>query len=295
MLSEHAKKYREVKATFKEASDILHQDLFKLTSGAKEEELNLTVNTQPVMLAAGVSIWRVWASLTGELPNIVSGHSLGEYSALTCANVFDFADAIRVVRKRAELMQEAVPASQGAMAVVLGLEKEQLIALCRRASEKDIVEAVNFNTETQIVVAGHKSAVQRLLKLARLTKAKRCIILPISVPVHSSLLKGIAEEFEEFLLSVPMKEPDIPVLHNVDATTHDSPEEIRKALVQQIYMPVRWLDIIRHMNGRGVLHFVEIGPGRVLTGLNRHIDKAMSTFSTETPERMEKALNAVEM
>lgn len=295
MLYEHAKKYKEIRATFKEASSVLHQDLFKLMRDGNEEELNLTVNTQPVMLTASVSIWRVWTSLTGELPDIMSGHSLGEYSALTCANALDFTDAVRVVRKRAELMQKAVPVSQGAMAVILGLEKEQLVNMCNEASEKDTVEAVNFNTETQIVVAGHKAAVGRLLKLARLAKAKRCIPLPISVPAHSSLLEDIAGEFKDFLGSVPIQVPDIPVLHNVNVRVHDTPEEIRTALTQQVHMPVRWLDIIDDMKNRGILHFVEIGPGRVLTGLNRYIDRTMNTFSTDTPSHMEKTLNAVEM
>ena len=293
MLSTYAEKYKEIKDTFKEASDILSQDLFDLINKGPENQLNLTVNTQPAILAASVGLWRVWNSLTNTLPNIMSGHSLGEYSALTCANVFKFSDAIRVVRKRAELMQKSVPTSQGLMAVVLGLEAKQVINLCNQASQDDIVEAVNFNTETQIVVAGHKTAVKKLIKLAKETKVSRCMLLPISVPAHSSLLKDIAQEFEEFLSTIPMQKPNIPVLHNADVETHQNIDGIRKILVSQLHMPVRWLEIVHKIRNENVQSFIEIGPGHVLTNLNRHIDKKMNTLSTEKPEYMEKALASI--
>ncbi len=294
MLAEHIKKHKEIEATFEQASAVLSQDLFKLVSTGPQEELNLTVNTQPAMLAASVGVWRVWNSLTDLAPDIMSGHSLGEYSALTAAGVFEFEDAVRVVRKRAELMQAAVPAPRGAMAVVLGLDAERVARLCAEASGSDVVEAVNFNAATQIVVAGHAVAVNRLLKLAKQAKARRCVPLPISVPAHSSLLADAAQEFAQFLSEVPMRPPAVPVLHNTDVILHPTVSEIREALAAQLHTPVRWLEIIKRMSDKGVQILIEIGPGRVLTGLNHRIDKALDAFSSETPESMEEGLNAVE-
>lgn len=300
MLGSYLKKHKEVKATFKQASDVLSQDLLQLISKGPEEELNLTVNTQPVMLAAGVSLWRVWNSLTDVLPDIMSGHSLGEYTALTCAGVFEFEDAVRVVRKRAELMQAAVPASHGAMAAVIGLDAKRVITLCAKASEKrkgkkeSLVEAANFNTATQIVVAGHAAAVKRLMKAANQTKGCRCVPLPVSVPAHSSLLKQAAQEFDRFLAEVKMKPPTIPVLHNTDVAFHKDPAEIRKALVAQMHTPVRWFEIVKYIRDEGAQSFIEIGPGHVLMNLTRNIDRSMNVFGTYRPENLEGALDAID-
>ncbi len=294
MFAAYAEKHKEIKQAYAQASAVLAQDLFKLVSAGPEAELNLTVNTQPAMLAAGVGVWRAWKSLTGAAPGVVSGHSLGEYSALTCAGVFEFEDAVRVVRKRAELMQAAVPAAHGAMAVVIGLDAGRVADLCAAASAGEIVEAVNFNTDTQIVVAGHAAAVERLSKLAPGAGARRCVALPISVPAHSSLMKDAARAFAEFLSQVPMHEPAVRVLHNTDVEAHAGVGEIRAALVAQLHTPVRWLEIVRRLSGgEGVRTVIEVGPGRVLTGLNRRIDKTLSAFSTDTPESLAAAVNEV--
>lgn len=295
MLDAYAKKHKEVKATFKEASKVLSQDLLKLVSEGPESDLNRTVNTQPAMLSASVALWRIWNSLTDDLPDLMSGHSLGEYSALTCAGTFEFTDAVRIVRKRAELMQAAVSSPRGSMAAIIGLDQERITELCVEASGDQVVEPVNFNTATQIVVAGHTPAVKRLLKLAKEAEAYRCVSLPVSVPAHSSLLKDAAAEFEEFLGEQPMKPPSVPVLHNTDVKTHADVAEIRKALVLQLHTPVRWFEIIRYISSESLNDLVEIGPGRVLTGLNRHIDRSINAFDTSTPEKMEKAIEAVEV
>ena len=295
MLDAYAKKHKEIKATFKEASKVLSQDLFKLASEGPEDELNLTVNTQPVMLSASVALWRVWNSLTDDLPDLMSGHSLGEYSALTCAGVFEFTDAVRIVRKRAELMQAAVSSPRGSMAAIVGLDKERVTGLCKEASGDHLVEPVNFNTATQIVVAGHAAAVKQLIKLAKAADAYRCVPLPVSVPAHSSLLKDAAAEFEEFLAEQPMQPPTVPVLHNTDVEIHEDLDEIRKALALQMHTPVRWFEIIKYISEESFNDLVEIGPGRVLTGLNRHIDRSINAFDTSTPEKMENAINAVEI
>ncbi len=299
MLAEHIKKHKEIKATFEETSSALSQDLFRLISKGPEDELNLTVNTQPVMLAASVGIQRVWKSLTDRAPDIMGGHSLGEYSALVCAGAFEFADAVRVVRRRAELMQAAVPVSRGAMAVVIGLDAHRVAGLCAEAGNGEVVEAVNFNAPTQTVVAGHTTAVERLVKLAKQAEARQCMTLPVSVPAHSSLMEEASREFAAFLSTVPLRLPEVPVLHNADVATHSAADEIHKALVAQMHRPVRWVESIECMNNRGIRNFIEIGPGRVLAGLNRQIGKApgknpLNTFSTDTPENMDNALNAVE-
>ena len=287
MLAEYANRYKAFKATFEQASQVLSQDLFKLVSEGPEEELNLTVNTQPVMLAASVGVWRVWSSLNEQVPDFMCGHSLGEYSALTCAGAFEFEDAIRVVRKRAELMQAAVPAPTGGMAVIIGLEAGRVIELCAEVDDGGVVEAVNFNAPTQIVVAGHSKAVASVIKSAKDSGARRCVELPISVPAHSSLLENAAQEFAKLLSSVRLQEPTVPVVHNTNVMVSKNVDEIRQALAVQMHTPVRWLEIINYLSGAGVSHFIEVGPGRVLKGLNRGIDKKLNTLTTDTPESME--------
>ena len=293
MLATHAQRHPQIRATFEEAGEVLSRDLFKLIQAGPEDELNSTLNTQPVMLSASIAVWRVWRTLCDQSPQFMSGHSLGEYSALTCAGVFEFSDAVKLVRKRAELMQAAVPPSQGLMAVVLGLNAEQVVALCADASTDTVVEAVNFNSATQIVVAGHCAAVDRLISFAKQAGARRCVTLPISVPAHSSLLKEAADEFAGFLATVPMQKPNVPVLHNTDAMVSGSVEDIRATLVVQMHTPVRWLEIIRRIGAEGVYHLIEMGPGRVLSGLNRQIDKTLNALSTDTPENMQTALASI--
>ena len=302
MLAAHMKKHPVIRETFEQASEVLSENLLKLVSEGPEQTLNLTVNTQPSVLAASVGIWRLWNSLGGGPPAAMSGHSLGEYSALTCAGVFAFEDAVKVVRTRARLMQAAVPAGHGTMAVVLGLDTGRVTELCAESctgtGAGETLEAVNFNTATQIVVAGHITAVDRLIKLAQAAGARRCVPLPVSVPAHSSLMRTAAEEFADFLSGMPMQKPDVPVLHNTDAASHDDTGKIREALAAQMHRPVQWLQIIKHLTGGGKNNgcartLIEIGPGRVLTGLNRSIDKSLKAYSSDTPESLEKALSGL--
>ncbi len=270
-----------VRATFDEASAVLRQDLWALVTAGPEADLNQTVNTQPVMLTAGIAVWRAWLAAGGVRPAVVAGHSLGEYSALVAAGALAFVDALPLVRFRAEAMQAAVPAGVGAMAAILGLDAAAVAALCREAgaSSTRIVEPVNFNGPEQIVIAGHKEAVERALEIAAAKGAKRGVLLPVSAPFHSSLLKPAAERLAAHLAGVTLRTPEIPVLHNVDVTVKPGADAIRAALAQQAASPVRWVETIEAFAARGVTHVVECGPGRVLTGLNKRIVRELKSFA----------------
>ena len=264
--------YPVVRETFAEASDILAQDLWQLVCEGDDAELNATVNTQPVMLTAGVAVYRAWQSQHGTQPSVMAGHSLGEYTALVAAGALNFSDALPLVRYRAQCMQQAVPEGVGGIAAILGLEDEIVRALCIEAAQGEVLEAVNYNSPGQVVIAGNRAAVERGMELAKAKGAKRAIMLPMSVPSHCSLLKGAAEQLREYLVGVDIKTPVIPVLHNADVTAYIDADKIRDALVRQLYSPVRWVETVLEFGKRGITHNVECAPGRVLAGLNKRID-----------------------
>jgi [acyl-carrier-protein] S-malonyltransferase len=272
-----------IRATFDEASEVLSQDLWALVTVGPEADLNQTVNTQPVMLTAGIAVWRAWKASGGPVPAIVAGHSLGEYTALVAAGALGFRDAVPLVRFRAQAMQEAVPAGIGAMAAILGLDAAAVAAVCLEAAGDSgsgmIVEPVNFNGPEQVVIAGHKEAVVRAIAVATARGAKRGVLLPVSAPFHSSLLKPAAARLADKLASIAINAPTIPVLHNVDVGERPSADAIRAALAQQAASPVRWVETIRAFAARGVTHVVECGPGRVLAGLNKRIARDLKTFT----------------
>lgn len=260
-----------VRATFDEASAALGQDLWTLVAEGPADALNQTVNTQPAMLAAGVAAYRLWLAQGGPAPALVAGHSLGEYTALVCAGALGFADAVRLVRLRAEAMQSAVPEGVGAMAAVLGLDDELVRAVCADAAQCEVLEAVNFNSPGQVVIAGNKAAVDRGCALAKEKGAKRALPLPVSVPSHCALMKPAAEKLLSALNGIEVKAPVVPVLHNADVAGHADPMAIRDALARQLYSPVRWVETVQAMAAQGVELIAECGPGKVLAGLNKRI------------------------
>lgn len=266
-----------VNKTVEEASDALGMDLGALMANGPEESLALTTNTQPVMLTAGIAAYRVWLDEGGVAPAVVAGHSLGEYAALVAAEALNFADAVRLVRLRAQAMQDAVPVGVGAMAAVLGLDAENVVAVCQEVvqSSGEVVEAVNFNDLSQTVIAGSKAGVDLACEKAKEAGAKRAIVLPVSAPFHSSLMKPAAERLKEALSEVQVTAPKIPVLHNIDVATRESPDEIRNALYQQAYGPVRWVETMQALKGKGISQVIECGSGKVLVGLLRRIDKEL--------------------
>ena len=283
-----------VQSTFAEASRVLGYDLWQLVSEGPAEALNATERTQPAMLAAGTAVWRVWRARGGSVPARVSGHSLGEFTALVCAGALDFPAAIELVRFRGQVMQEAVPAGSGAMAAILGLEDEVVLAVCREAAGSGIVEAANFNSPEQFVIAGERSAVQRAIEAAKARGAKRAVLLPVSVPAHSSLMRGAGERLRTRLASQPVRTPEIPYVSAVDAREHTAPEDIRELLVRQISSPVRWTDTLRVLSAGPIAQVVECGPGKVLTGLNRRIERRpdLAFLALEDPASIETALSA---
>ncbi len=269
----------EVRDTFSEASDALGEDIWALVSSGPDELLYQTVNSQPVMLAADVAVWRVWRSTGADLPLIMAGHSLGEYAALVAAGALDFTDAIKLVRFRAEAMQHAVPEGIGAMAAILGLDDEAVRAVCIDAAAAEVVEAVNLNSPGQVVIAGNKTAVERAMILAKERGAKRALLLAVSVPSHSTLMLPAAEKLLGYLQSVNIVAPSIPVLHNMDVASHTDPDMIRRALVRQMHTPVRWVETVQALKAAGAEYLVECGPGKVLAGLCKRIDNTLPALA----------------
>jgi len=257
--------------TLAEASDALGQDLWAMVADGPADLLNQTVNTQPVMLAAGVAVYRLWQSLGGPAPALMAGHSLGEYTALVCAGALNFSDAVKLVRLRAEAMQSAVPEGVGAMAAVLGLDDDAVRAVCAEAAQGEVLEAVNFNSPGQVVIAGNKAAVERGCALAKEKGAKRALPLPVSVPSHCALMQPAAEKLRMALRSIEVKTPTVAVLHNADVARHGEPDAIRDALARQLYSPVRWVETVQAMSAQGIQLVAECGPGKVLAGLNKRI------------------------
>lgn len=273
MMADLAASFSEIKQTFERASDALSLNLWTLVNEGPDENLNQTQNTQPAMLTAGVAIWEIWRKHSSVRPAWTAGHSLGEYTALVCANSLAFEDGVRLVAARGQLMQEAVPQGVGAMAAILGLEDHQVIEACEKAAQGEIVSAVNFNAPGQVVIAGHAGAVQRAIAEAQSMGAKRAVLLPVSVPSHCSLMTEAAEKLEEQLKQIEIRSPCMTIIHNTDVMSHSAPEVIRHALKEQLYKPVRWVDSIKFMIDQGVTRFVECGPGKVLQGLNKRIVK----------------------
>ncbi len=280
----------QVRETFAEASAVLDLDLWELVERGPEARLNDTRNTQPAMLAAGVALWRLWQERGGSAPAFMAGHSLGEYTALVCAGALEFAAAVELVRDRGRYMQEAVAPGEGAMAAILGLEDSRVIRLCEQAAAGEVVAAVNFNSPGQVVVAGTAGAVRRAVDLAREEGARRAVLLPVSVPSHCSLMRQAARRLEERLAGVPIRAPGIPVINNVDVRMESRPEAIRDALVRQLYSPVRWVDTIRLLAAEGVERVVECGPGKVLAGLNRRIERSMIVCPVFDEESLQNAI-----
>jgi [acyl-carrier-protein] S-malonyltransferase len=268
-----------VRETFAEASDVLGEDLWTLVEQGPADALSLTTNTQPVMLTAGIATWRAWQAAGGPLPIVLAGHSLGEYTALVAAGALAFRDALPLVRFRAQAMQEAVPAGQGAMAAIMGADDGAVVSACAEAAQGQVVEAVNFNAPGQIVIAGDREAVERAIGLAKQKGAKRGVLLPVSAPFHCLLMRPAAEKLATHLAQIQLTTPSIPVLHNVDVAEHRDPAAIRDALARQAANPVHWTATVRAIAQRGVTHIVECGPGKVLTGLTRRIADGVHTHS----------------
>lgn len=283
-----------VQETFTEASDILKQDFWSMVNTGPADDLNLTVNTQPLMLTAGVAVYRAWTSLGSEKPAYLAGHSLGEYTALVAAEVLSFADALALVRFRAQAMQQAVPEGVGGMAAILGLDDAIIETICRDISSQDngeSLEPANFNSPGQIVIAGHKNAILQGIEMAKSKGAKRAIMLPMSIPSHCSLMKPAADRMRLQLEHVAMQPPQIPILHNVDVKPHAGTAAIQEILVQQLVSPVRWVDTIRAFAAAGITHVAECGPGKVLAGLNKRIDQNLQQLALADSEAIRQAVN----
>jgi [acyl-carrier-protein] S-malonyltransferase len=290
MLDALANEFTDVEKTFRAASEVLGYDLWDIVQNGPAEKLNSTDITQPAMLAAGVAVWRVWQAKGGAQPAVLAGHSLGEYSALVCGGSLAFEDAIKLVAERGRLMQEAVPAGTGAMAAVLGLDDDTVRAACTEAAAGEVVEAVNFNSPGQVVVAGHKTAVERTVELAKAKGAKRALLLPVSVPSHCALMQPAAEKLATVLEGVAIQAPQIPVINNVDVAMPTDPAAIRSALVRQLHSPVRWVETIQKMAADGVDRLIECGPGKVLVGLNKRIERNMAAQAVFDADSLAAAL-----
>lgn len=281
-----------VRDTIAEASDALQFDLAKLIAEGPKEALDLTTNTQPVMLACAVAFYRAWLAVGGKPPQLVAGHSLGEYSALVAAGVIQFKDAVPMVRFRAQAMQEAVPVGQGGMAAILGLSDDDVLAACAEAAQGEVVEPVNFNAPAQVVIAGHKAAVERACEAAKAKGAKRALPLPVSAPFHSSLLKPASDRLRDYLANVEFSAPQIQLINNVDVAIVDDPSAIRDALVRQAASPVRWVESVQKMAGLGITQLIECGPGKVLTGLAKRIDGTLTADAIVDQASMDALLEA---
>ena len=281
-----------IRDTFAEASAALGEDLWEMVSNGPAERLALTVNTQPLMLTAGVAAYRAWLAAGGATPAIVAGHSLGEYSALVAAGALAFADAVPLVRFRAQAMQEAVPAGEGAMAALLGLEAEAVREACAEAAQGEVVEAANLNAPGQIVIAGARAAVERAVTVAKARGAKRAVLLPVSAPFHCALMRPAAERLAERLAGVAIATPQIDVLNNVDVAVYADPDRIRDALVRQAFSPVRWIETVQEMARRGMSQVIECGPGKVLAGMSKRIAREVEGGSAHDAASLEQSIAA---
>ncbi len=293
MLAEIAAAFPLVEKTFAEASEVLGYDLWDLCQNGEQEQLNATETTQPLLLTSSVALWRVWQEKQGKQPALLAGHSLGEWSALVCSGVVDFADAVALVRKRGAFMQTAVPKGEGSMAAVLNVEDEKILALCREASDLGVVEAVNFNSPGQVVIAGQVAAVNKASELLKAAGAKRVLPLPVSAPFHTSLMKAAAENMREHIAATTFRAPSIPVIHNVHAGKESDPERIKDLMIRQIDHPVLWVDCVKALVEHEITTVVECGPGKVLCGLCTRIEKTLTAFGIEDVVGLEAALAAI--
>lgn len=293
MLAELAAEYPVVQQTFLEASEVLGYDLWALVQNGAQEEINLTERTQPLLLTASVAVFRVWKEKNGAMPALMAGHSLGEWSALVCAGVIAFKDAVKLVQQRGKFMQEAVPAGQGAMAAIIGLDDALIIEACKKAEQGEVVSAVNFNSPGQVVIAGTAAAVERAGVLCKEAGAKRALPLPVSAPFHTELMRPAAERLAEQVTRTTFSTPVVPVVHNVTADVETNPEKIKALMIEQIYSPVRWVECVNTMVKKGVTKTLECGPGKVLSGLNKRINAEVATVSVESPEELLTVLSEV--
>ncbi|WP_426607223.1 ACP S-malonyltransferase [Pantoea anthophila] len=290
MLAELAATYPQVEETFREASDALGYDLWQLVSQGPAEELNKTWQTQPALLTASVAIYRVWQAQGGEQPVLMAGHSLGEYSALVCAGVLNFADAVKLVELRGKLMQEAVPEGTGAMQAIIGLDDAAIRQACEESAQGQVVSPVNFNSPGQVVIAGNKEAVERAGAACKAAGAKRALPLPVSVPSHCALMKPAADKLAVALEGITFNPPAVPVINNVDVKAESDASAIRHALVRQLYSPVRWTESVEAMAAQGVTHLLEMGPGKVLTGLTKRIVDTLTAAAVNDTASLNAAL-----
>ncbi len=290
MLAEMAAAHPVIEETFREASAALGYDLWALTQNGPAEELNKTWQTQPALLAASVALYRVWQQQGGKTPALMAGHSLGEYSALVCAGVIDFADALRLVELRGKFMQEAVPAGVGAMSAIIGLDDAAIAKACEESAQDQVVSPVNYNSPGQVVIAGHKDAVERAGAACKAAGAKRALPLPVSVPSHCALMKPAAEKLAAELKNITFNAPSVPVVNNVDVKCETAPDAIRDALVRQLYSPVQWTKSVEFMASEGIEHLYEVGPGKVLTGLTKRIVDTLTASALNEPQALSAAI-----
>ena len=290
MLAELAAQHPEVSDTYAEASDMLGYDLWNLVQNGPAEKLNETIVTQPAMLAAGVATWRLWQKLGGALPVAMAGHSLGEYTALVCAGAIEFRDAVGLVQRRAEFMQNAVPAGEGAMAAILGLDDQAVRDVCRNAANGGVAEAANFNSPGQVVIAGHRGTIERAIELAKEAGARRAIMLAVSVPSHSTLMLPAGEALAESLQAAAFQAPSLPVINAVDATPYTDASDIRQRLTRQVSSPVHWVDTVQRLIADGATSIIECGPGKVLTGLVKRIDRSVRSRCIDSPDALQTEL-----
>ncbi len=293
MLADLAAEFPVVEATFAEASEVLGYDLWDMVQNGAQADINLTERTQPILLAASIAVWRVWSEKAGAMPSVLAGHSLGEWSALVAAGVIEFKTAVKLVQLRGKYMQEAVPAGVGAMAAIIGLDDDAIKKVCVDVAEGGVVAAVNFNSPGQVVIAGEAAPVERASAACKEAGAKRALPLPVSAPFHTSLMKPAADRLAEHIQASTFSAPEIPVIHNVDAQTQSDPEAIKALMIEQIYSPVLWVDCVKNMVERGVEQTLECGPGKVLSGLSKRIDKSLVGIATETPKDLSAALEKI--
>ncbi|MCV6621042.1 MAG: ACP S-malonyltransferase [Cellvibrionaceae bacterium] len=291
MLADLAAEYPVVQETFAEASEVLGYDLWDLVQNGEQETINMTERTQPLLLTASVACWRVYCANQEARPALMAGHSLGEWSALVCAEVLALKDAVRLVQQRGKFMQEAVPAGEGAMAAIIGLDDESIKEACAKASADGVASAVNFNSPGQVVIAGSKAAIDKAIELCKEAGAKRAMPLPVSAPFHTELMKPAADRLAEQIEATSFQAPATPVVHNVHAQSETDPAKIKALMIEQIYSPVLWVDCVKAMKDAGIEQAVECGPGKVLAGLVKRIDKSIAAKGLETPADVE-ALNA---
>jgi len=292
-LSQLAAEFPQVKATFSEASEAIGYELLNLVSSGPAESLNETHRTQPAMLAAGIAVWRSWQSISDIKPAYLAGHSLGEYTALVAADALDFSDAIKLVEQRGQFMQQAVPAGQGAMAAILGLDDDVVKSICAEATVSGVAEAVNFNSPGQVVIAGDTDAINSAIELAKEQGAKRALLLPVSVPSHCALMKPAAEQLAQALADISIQAPIIPVIHNVSVTSVDNEVDIKRLLAEQLYNPVRWVETVQFLAAQGVNTLIECGPGKVLAGLTKRIDRSIVGLPIFDQTSLDKVIERV--